>query len=81
MWWGVLLLPYPAGWIMAVWGPGLPRWLSWLALAVGAWYLAIPAIMFVRGPQRQVSELALILGALGVLTIAGAVVRLRKSPA
>jgi len=79
MWWGVLLLPYPAGWIMAVWGPGYPRWFSWLAILVGLWYLAMPAIMFVRGPQRQVSDLAFILGALGVLTIAGAVVRLRKS--
>jgi hypothetical protein len=80
MWWGVLLLPYPAGWIMAMWGPGLPRWFSWLAIVVGAWYLAIPAMIFVRGPRVQLAD-PLILGAVGVLTIAGAVVRLRKSPA
>ena len=81
MWWSVLLLPYPAGWIMAVWGPGLPRWFSWLALVVGAWYLVILTMVVVRDAQRQEPELALIFGVVGVLTIAGAVVRLRKPPA
>jgi hypothetical protein len=82
MWWDVLLLAYPAGWVMAVWGPRLPRWFSWLALVVGAWYLAIPAIVFVRGPRVQLADpFTFILGAVGVMTIAGSVVRLRKSPA
>jgi hypothetical protein len=81
IWWDVLLLPYPAGWIMVVWGLGLPRWFSWLALMVGCWYLVILAMVFIRGAQRQEPELALIFAAVGVLTIAGSVVRLRKSPA
>jgi hypothetical protein len=82
MWWGVLLLPYLAGWVMAVWGPGLPRWFSWLAMIVGLWYLAMPAMIFMRGAGRQGPGLAapLILGAIGLVTLAGCVVRLRASP-
>jgi len=83
MLWGVLLLPYAAGWVMAVWGPGSPRWYSWLALAVGLWYLAIPTMMFLRGMERQGpgSAAPLVLGAVGIVTIAGCAVRLKKPPA
>jgi hypothetical protein len=83
MWWGVLLLPYVAGWVMAVWGPGSPRWFSWLALVIGLWYLAIPTMMLLRGMERRGpgSAAPLVLGAVGIVTIAGCAVRLRKPPA
>ena len=81
MWWGVLLLPYLAGWFMTVWGSGSPPWFSWLAMMIGLWYLAMPAMIFIRGAGRQGPGLAapLILGAIGLVTIAGCVVRLRAS--
>jgi hypothetical protein len=83
MWWGVLLLPYAAGWVMAVWGPGSPRWFSWLALVVGLWYLAIPTMMLLRGMERRGpgSAAPLVLGAVGIVTIAGCAIRLKKPPA
>jgi hypothetical protein len=83
MWWGVLLLPYVAGWVMTVWGPGSPRWFSWLALVIGLWYLAIPTMMLLRGMDRQGpgSAAPLVLGAVGVVTIAGCAVRLKTPPA
>lgn len=83
MWWGALLLPYVAGWVMAVWGPGSPRWFSWLALVVGLWYLAIPMMMLLRGTEPQGTRFVapLVLGAVGVVTIAGCAVRLKKPPA
>ena len=41
MWWGLLILPYLVGWLMAICGPGNPRWFSLLGIAVGLWYLAL----------------------------------------
>ncbi len=45
MWLGVLILPYLIGWSMGVWGPGSPRWLLLLGIAVGLWYQAILAMV------------------------------------
>lgn len=81
MWWGVLLLPYLAGWAMATWGRGSPRWFSWLAMVVGLWYLAILAMIVVRGPAREGTglEAPLVLAVVGLVTIAGSAVRLRTT--
>jgi hypothetical protein len=83
MWWSVLLLPYLAGWMLATWGRGSPRWFSWLAMAVGLWYLAILAMIVLRGPARHGPGLAapLVLAAVGLVTIAGSAVRLRRAHA
>jgi hypothetical protein len=51
--WGVLILPYPIGWSMGIWGPGSPRWLSALSIAVGLWYQAILAITGARGSAAR----------------------------
>jgi len=79
-WWLVLVLPYLAGWAMAVWGPGSPRWFSWLAIAIGLWWLAIPAMMLLRGADRPAPGMAapILIGILGLATVAGGVVRLRR---
>lgn len=90
MWWGVLILPYLAGWLMTVWGPGLPRWFSLLGLIVGLWYLAIPLLILARRPAsgaggRGEPGVAIGLGVVGLLTVAGCVrrllVRQRQTPA
>jgi hypothetical protein len=80
MWWGLLILPYLIGWSMGIWGPGSPRWLLWLGIAVGLWYLAILAMVFAGAGRGHPSVLAAVLvAALGVLTIGGCISRLRRS--
>ncbi len=82
MWWGLLIMPYLAGWLMAVWGPGQPRWFSLLGIVVGLWYLAIPVILLVRAASSGTepagaSGAAIGLGVIGLLTIVGCARRLR----
>jgi len=81
-WWGLLILPYPVGWLMGIWGPGTPRWALWVGSAVGLWYLAISATSAWRpGHSGDAMSLApaLVLAVVGILAIAGCVYRLRGS--
>lgn len=75
LWWGLLILPYLVGWVMAVWGPGFPRWFRMLGIGVGLWYLAILMMVAARAGLQQAGA-ALVIGVLGVVTIAGSVYRL-----
>jgi hypothetical protein len=70
-WLGLLLLPYLVGWCMAIWGPGSPRWLSFLGIGVGLWYLNLAFGVLGGG-----SSIAIICAAIGVLTIGGCLYRL-----
>lgn len=83
MWWGVLVLPYLIGWSMGIWGPGFPRWLPWLGLGVGLWYLAIPILVMARQNSPQLGDpgsvVVVVIAAIGVLTISGCIYRLRKT--
>jgi hypothetical protein len=75
MWWGVLILPYLIGLPLGIWGPGAPRWMLWLGIAVGLWYLTI----FARTSARSgihLGDAITILAALGVLIIGGCLWRL-----
>lgn len=77
MWWGVLILPYLIGWSMGIWGPGSPRWMLWVGMAVSLWYLFL-ALMGHLHP-RPVGTLAVdLLAGLALLTIGGCINRLRK---
>jgi hypothetical protein len=67
-WWGLLMLPYLIGWSMDMWGPGSPRWLVLLGVAVGLWYLNL--MFLAKG------GVGIICGIVGVLTIAGCIYRL-----
>ncbi len=81
MWWGVLVLPYLLGWSMGIWGPGSPRWLLWLGIGVGVWYLTILAMVLrtsVRQEETMPVAVGIVFGAVGVLTIGGCVSRLRR---
>ena len=88
MWWGVLILPYLVGWSMGIWGPGSSRWLLWLGIVVGLWYLALLAMVLktsgrhhggIGGMSAMQSAMpVIIIAALGVLTIGGCICRLRK---
>ena len=90
MWWGVLILPYLIGWSMGIWGPGSSRWLLWLGIGVGLWYLTILAFLLkheARGGTLRLDGTTLfgwlaspgaIIGIIGVLTIGGCIYRLRK---
>jgi hypothetical protein len=76
MWWEVLILPYLIGWSMGIWGPGSPRWLLLLGIAVGLWYQALLALNLSYG--RGGTEALLVVSAIGVLTIVGCIWRLRN---
>ena len=81
-WWGVLILPYLIGWSMGIWGPGSPRWMLWLGIAVGLWYLTILVMVLIASAARPEGHMSagpgIIIGTLGVLTIGGCINRLRK---
>jgi hypothetical protein len=81
MWWGVLILPYLIGWSMGIWGPGSARWLLLLGIVVGLWYLAMVAMILkgAAGNHRAMSAWpGIVIGAIGLLTIAGCLSRLRS---
>ena len=82
MWWGLLILPYLIGWSMGIWGPGSPRWLLVSGIGVGLWYLTILTIALKHSNPHTSSLAAIIIAVVGVMTIAGCVVRLlnRKTP-
>lgn len=80
MWWGVLVLPYLIGWSMGIWGPGSPRWLLVLGIGVGLWYQAIFAMVLARAGLEH-GWAAIVISALGVLTIVGCFSRLRNRTA
>ncbi len=79
LWWGVLILPYPIAWSMGIWGPGSPRWILWLGMAVGLWYLTI-LVMILMNPTRPGASIGagIFIAAIGLLTIGGCIHRLRK---
>lgn len=67
-WWGLMMLPYLIGWSMGVWGPGSPRWLALMGVAVGLWWLCLA--FMAKGAAGIVCGIA------GVLTIGGCIYRL-----
>ena len=81
MWWGVLILPYLIGWSMGIWGPGLPRFLLVLGIVVGLFYLGICPLVMTRGAGQQRAVGAIVISALGLLTIVGCICRLRHRTA
>jgi len=79
MWLGLLILPYLIGWSMGIWGPGSPRWLLRLGIAIGLWFEALfVMILWNRRGGEGAFEAALALCALGVATIFGCIYRLRN---
>jgi len=77
MWWGTLLLPYLIGWSMGIWGPGSPRWLLLPGIGIGLFYLAMTPLVLTRGAGHHRIVGAIIIGALGLMTIIGCLIRLR----
>jgi len=79
MWWGLLIVPYPIGWSMGIWGPGSPRWVLWAGIVVGIWYLVILGMILNYSTQLdESSTTGFLLAAIGILTISGCIYRLRK---
>lgn len=81
-WWGLLMLPYLVGWVMAVLGRDSPRWLLWLGALIAAWYLVMPEfLLFRRGPRPPTLVPMIALGVVGLITLIGCYLRLRRPPA
>ena len=82
-WWAALILPYLVGWSMDIWGPGSQRWVSVAGIVIGLWYMAILGMMLRRAdnaPQSAPIVPAIIIAIIGIGTIVGCVVRLRRRP-
>ncbi len=64
---------------MGLWGPDSPRWMLWLGLGVGIWYLAI-LVMTLKHPagMDKSSASGIVVGVIDALTISGCIYRLRK---
>jgi hypothetical protein len=63
---------------MGIWGPGSPRWMLWLGISVGLWYLTI-LVMVLKGSARPGGTMpSIVIATIGVLTIGGCINRLRK---
>lgn len=69
-WWGLLLLPYPIGWSLGVWGPGAPRWLTALGIVIGLWYCELLARALHVGRYVPAN---IAIATVGVATIIGCV--------
>ena len=83
-WWALLILPYPIGWSMGIWGPGSPRWVLWTGIVVGAWYLFLPILMnMISGAEwmKEFGIVGVLLAAMGIITISGCIYRLRQGKA
>jgi hypothetical protein len=68
--WGLLILPYLAGWLMGILGPGSPRWTLWLGIGVGLWYMSVGVMLSNR--------IGCILLSVGMLTTGGCIWRLLR---
>jgi hypothetical protein len=81
LWWGLLVLPYLIGLSASLWGPGSPRWVWMLGAVVGLWYLAIPALVVLRGggPRGDMGFTPLVvIGVVGVLTAGACIGQLSR---
>jgi hypothetical protein len=80
IWWGLLILPYLIGWSLGIWGPGAPRWMSGLGIAVGLWYLTIFTMALQGGAHTGGARTGaiMVIAILGLVTIAGCIYRLSR---
>jgi ABC-type iron transport system FetAB permease component len=86
MWWALFFLPYPIGWSMGIWGPDSPRWVLWSGIVVGIWYVVMMFLVIKMSHRwTETSMEGVIIGgliaAIGLVTIAGCIYRLRKPKA
>lgn len=85
IWWGVLCLPYLVGWVMGIVGADSPRWVLWLGLVAGCWFMALPILMssLLSEPAPEAAGTILVfktvMGLTGLLTTAGSIYRIRKT--
>jgi hypothetical protein len=80
LWWGILILPYLVGWSMGIWGPGNQRWVWWLGMVVGLWYLTLGGMVLLHSSKPGSPGIVIVLGLIGATTIGGCLVRLRNRP-
>ena len=79
MWWGLLVLPYLVGYLMAVAGPGNPRWFLCFGIVVGLWYLVLCTIVLSRPIKPSGMQVAILLVCLGLTIVGSCVARLAGS--
>lgn len=83
--WAALVLPYLVGWVMGILGTDSPRWVLWLGLGMGFWFLAMAVMMggmpVASSPEQAASIRAvqLVVGIAGAVTIGGTIVRLGRA--
>lgn len=80
LWWGLLVLPYLAGWLLGIGGPGVPRWVQGSALIVGLWYVTLPLIVLLsaKAGRKTFPEVLALLGGFGLAILGTCLWRLRR---
>jgi membrane-associated HD superfamily phosphohydrolase len=71
---------------MGIWGPDSPRWVLWSGIVVGIWYVVMMFLVIKMSHRwTETSMEGVIIGgliaAIGLVTIAGCIYRLRKPKA
>lgn len=79
-WCALLGLPLVAGWSLSFWARGAPRWLTWLGLLAGGWYLILPLLAAAKARTNPdiVWPVLAALAICGLVTFVGCVWRLRQ---
>jgi hypothetical protein len=78
LWWGLLaFLPFLIGWNTGIWGPGSPRWLPWLGIGNGLWYLTLAGLIL---KHRGLGDwgLVIVIAIMGIVALAGCIYRVTR---
>ncbi|MBI5426234.1 MAG: hypothetical protein HZA32_19340 [Opitutae bacterium] len=80
LFWALLGLPLVAGWSLSFWGRGSLRWMNWLGLLAGGWYLALPLLVLRKSRTNPhiLWPVLIALAVFGLLTVVGCVWRVRQ---
>lgn len=79
LWWGLLIVPYLIGWSLEIWALGNPRWLVWLGIPAGIWYVVLSGIVLRHSNSKHDQtgmDVVVLMGSIGLLTIGGCIYKL-----
>lgn len=78
--WTLLGLPLAIAWSLSFWARGSLRWMNWLGLLAGGWYIALPLLVLRKSRTNPhiLWPAIVALAVCGAVTVAGCLWRLRQ---